>query len=87
MSKQLKTELAVLQEAMDRVMEMLRQEERQRRTAAASSIKPVALTLRLDTERYARLNAHAATHTPRQSFQTIIVEALDAYLDAMEWPQ
>lgn len=33
--------------------------------------KPIALTLRLDSARY----------TPRRSFQAIIVEALDAYLD------
>jgi hypothetical protein len=42
--------------------------------------KPVALTLRLDAVRYARLNAHAARYTPRRSFQAIIVAALDAYL-------
>jgi hypothetical protein len=43
--------------------------------------KPVALTLRLDPARYARLNAHAARYTPRRSFQAILVAALDAYLD------
>jgi hypothetical protein len=42
--------------------------------------KPIALTLRLDPARYARLNAHAARYTPRRSFQAILVEALDAYL-------
>jgi hypothetical protein len=42
--------------------------------------KPIALTLRLDPARYARLNAHAACYTPRRSFQAILVEALDAYL-------
>jgi hypothetical protein len=42
--------------------------------------KPVALTLRLDAARYARLSAHAARYTPRRSFQAIIVAALDAYL-------
>ena len=42
--------------------------------------KPVALTLRLDASRYATLNARAARYTPRRSFQSIIVAALDAYL-------
>ena len=42
--------------------------------------KPIALTLRLDPARDARLNAHAASYTPRSSFQAIIVTALDAYL-------
>lgn len=42
--------------------------------------KSVALTLRLDAARYARLNAYAARYTPRRSFQAIIVAALDAYL-------
>jgi hypothetical protein len=42
--------------------------------------KPIALTLRLDPARYARLSAHAARYTPRRSFQSIIVELIDAYL-------
>jgi hypothetical protein len=42
--------------------------------------KPVALTLRLDASRYAKLNARAARYTPRRSFQSIIVAALDAHL-------
>jgi hypothetical protein len=42
--------------------------------------KPVALTLRLDASRYAKLNARAARYTPRRSFQSIIVEAIDAHL-------
>jgi hypothetical protein len=50
-------------------------------TPAHRPSKPIALTLRLDSARYARLNAHAARYTPRRSFQAIIVEALDAYLD------
>jgi len=48
--------------------------------SAHRSSKPIALTLRLDPTRYARLSAHAARYTPRRSFQAIIVEALDAYL-------
>jgi hypothetical protein len=43
--------------------------------------KSIALTLRLDPERYARLSEHAARFTPRRSFQTIIVTSIDAYLD------
>jgi hypothetical protein len=47
----------------------------------ARAPKPIALTLRLDPERYTRLCTHAARYTPRRSFQAILVEALDAYLD------
>jgi hypothetical protein len=43
--------------------------------------KSIALTLRLDPQRYGRLSEHAARFAPRRSFQTIIVTALDAYLD------
>jgi hypothetical protein len=50
-------------------------------TPAHRPSKPIALTLRLDPARYARLNAHAARYTPRRSFQAILIEALDAYLD------
>lgn len=42
--------------------------------------KPVALTLRLDPARYERLNAHAGQFVPRRSFQSILVELIDAYL-------
>ena len=42
--------------------------------------KPIAMTLRLDAARYARLSTHAARYTPRRSFQKLITEALDAYL-------
>jgi hypothetical protein len=42
--------------------------------------KPIALTLRLDASQYARLNAYAACYRPRRSFQSILIEALDAYL-------
>jgi hypothetical protein len=41
----------------------------------------VALTLRLDQERYRRLVAYAAGFVPRKTHQEILVEALDAYLD------
>lgn len=43
----------------------------------------VALTLRLDQERYRRLVAYAAGFVPRKTHQEILVEALDAYLDQM----
>jgi hypothetical protein len=42
--------------------------------------KPIAMTLRLDPARYTQLNTYAARYTPRRSFQSIIVEALDAHL-------
>ena len=41
----------------------------------------VALTVRLDQERYRRLVAYAAGFVPRKTHQEILVEALDAYLD------
>jgi hypothetical protein len=41
----------------------------------------VALTVRLDQERYRRLVAYAAGFMPRKTHQDILVEALDAYLD------
>jgi hypothetical protein len=41
----------------------------------------VALTVRLDQERYRRLVAYAAGFIPRKTHQEILVEALDAYLD------
>jgi hypothetical protein len=55
-------------------------------TAPASSLPhgtkdTVALTLRLDQERYRRLVAYAAGFVPRKTHQEILVEALDAYLD------
>jgi hypothetical protein len=43
--------------------------------------KHIALTLRIAPERYTRLNAHASQFTPRKSFQAIITEAIDAYLE------
>jgi hypothetical protein len=43
----------------------------------------VALTLRLDQERYRRLVAYAARFVPRKTHQEILVEALDTYFDQM----
>jgi hypothetical protein len=43
----------------------------------------IALTVRLDPERYRRLVAHAAGFVPRKTHQEILVEALDAYLDQL----
>jgi hypothetical protein len=43
----------------------------------------VALTVRLDQERYRRLVAYAAGFVPRKTHQEILVEALDAYLNEM----
>jgi hypothetical protein len=43
----------------------------------------VALTVRLDQERYRRLVAYAAGFVPRKTHQEILVEALDAYLMQM----
>jgi hypothetical protein len=40
----------------------------------------VALTVRLDPERYRRLVSYAAGFVPRKTHQEILVEALDAYL-------
>jgi hypothetical protein len=40
----------------------------------------VALTVRLDQDRYRRLVAYAAGFVPRKTHQEILVEALDAYL-------
>lgn len=41
----------------------------------------IALTVRLDPERYRRLVSYAAGFVPRKTHQDILVEALDAYLD------
>jgi hypothetical protein len=41
----------------------------------------IALTVRLDPERYRRLVAYAAGFVPRKTHQEILVEALDAHLD------
>ena len=42
--------------------------------------KPIALTLRLDPERYTRLCTHATRFAPRKSFQAIITAAIYMYL-------
>ena len=44
----------------------------------------IALTVRLDLERYQRLVAYGARFAPRRSNQDILVAALDAYLDQIE---
>jgi hypothetical protein len=44
----------------------------------------IALTVRLDLERYHRLVAYGARFAPRRSNQDILVAALDAYLDQVE---
>lgn len=41
----------------------------------------IALTVRLDAERYRRLVVYAAGFVPRKTHQDILVEALDAHLD------
>ena len=41
----------------------------------------VAVTVRLDHERYKRLVTYAAGFAPRRKNQEIFVEALDAYLE------
>jgi hypothetical protein len=43
----------------------------------------IALTVRLDPERYRKLAAHAAQFQPRKTHQEILVEALDAYFEQM----
>jgi hypothetical protein len=40
----------------------------------------IALTVRLDPERYRRLIAYAVGFVPRKTHQDILVDALDAYL-------
>ena len=44
----------------------------------------VAVTVRLDEERYKRLTAYGARFAPRRKNQEIFVEALDAYLEKVE---
>ena len=41
--------------------------------------KVFSITVRLNSEGYVRLNAHAGRLMPRCSFQAILMEALDAY--------
>ncbi|MDD9997873.1 MAG: hypothetical protein OXP66_14355 [Candidatus Tectomicrobia bacterium] len=44
----------------------------------------VAVTVRLDPDRYKRLVAYGARFAPRRKNQEIFVAALDAYLEAVE---
>ena len=44
----------------------------------------IALTVRLDLDRYHRLTMYGARFAPRRSNQEILVAALDAYLDQIE---
>jgi hypothetical protein len=44
----------------------------------------IAVTVRLDPERYRRLVAYGAQFAPRRKNQEILVEALDAYLAQVE---
>jgi hypothetical protein len=46
-----------------------------------TGIKTIALTVKLDPERYHKLIAYGSRFTPRRSNQQIIVAALDAYLE------
>ena len=50
-------------------------------TSPAAGTKPIALTVKLDPERYHKLLAFSARFTPRRSNQQIMVAALDAYLE------
>jgi hypothetical protein len=43
----------------------------------------IALTVRLDPERYRQLAAYAAQFQPRKTHQEILVEALDAYFERL----
>lgn len=43
----------------------------------------VAVTVRLDEERYHKLVGYGTRFTPRKTNQEILVEALDAYLERM----
>lgn len=52
-----------------------------REETPGSLMKPVAMTVRLDQERYERLSEYAARFVPRKSFQAIIVAAIDSFLD------
>jgi hypothetical protein len=50
-------------------------------TQPPSGTRAIALTVKLDPERYHKLIAFGARFTPRRSSQQIIVAALDAYLE------
>lgn len=53
-------------------------------TMPAGAQNTVAVTVRLDAERYKRLIAYGARFAPRRKNQEIFVEALDTYLDKVE---
>lgn len=50
----------------------------------AGTQNTVAVTVRLDPERYKRLISYGARFAPRRKNQEIFVEALDAYLATVE---
>ena len=50
-------------------------------SAASARRETVAVTVRLDPERYRRLVSFGAKFAPRRKNQDILVAALDAYLD------
>ena len=50
----------------------------------AGTQNTVAVTVRLDADRYKRLIAYGARFAPRRKNQEIFVEALDAYLERVE---
>ena len=50
----------------------------------AGTHNTVAVTVRLDPDRYKRLIAYGARFAPRRKNQDIFVEALDAYLEKVE---
>ena len=50
----------------------------------AGTHSTVAVTVRLDPDRYKRLITYGARFAPRRKNQDIFVEALDAYLEKVE---
>lgn len=50
----------------------------------AGTQNTVAVTVRLDADRYKRLISYGARFAPRRKNQEIFVEALDAYLERVE---
>ena len=50
----------------------------------AGTRNTVAVTVRLDEDRYKRLITYGARFAPRRKNQEIFVEALDAYLEKVE---
>jgi hypothetical protein len=61
---------------------MVDAEDRQERSEVPRGTKgTVAVTVRLDRERYQKLVGYGARFTPRKTNQDILVEALDGYLE------